>query len=180
MTEICDNDDPNDAIQEAFSLSQHPFYWFSYIVSHRGRELNRALAPYGMDHPKWRAMAVLRERPGCTMQDLAEASGVDRTSLTHTVNLLIDAGWLERAKAKSDRRSVVLSLTPAGEVKLNEVMPHVLDMNNRCFAGLSEDNMDTLLSLLKRISTNVKAMEESAQEEKHASGSGLGAPSYPH
>lgn len=151
---------------ETFSLEQHPFYWFTYIVLHRGRELNQSLAPYDVDYPRWRVMAVLKEWPGCTMQFLSDAAGVDRTTLTHTVRLMTDAGLVLKTQRKSDRRSVVLSLTPAGEAKLDQVLPFVIATNEKCLAGLSETEVDNFLGTLRHIILNIRAPQEAADKNE--------------
>lgn len=158
VTELLDDGFP------PFQLEQHPFYWFTYIVMLRGRELNRTLAEYDLDYARWRALAVLKERPGCTMQSLSEYSGVDRTTLTHTVRLMIDAGLVLKTRRESDRRSVVLSLTPAGKTKLEQVLPFIMSNNEKCFAGVEEDELAGFLKTLRSIIDNIREIERASED----------------
>jgi DNA-binding MarR family transcriptional regulator len=60
-----------------------------------------------------RVLYLLRERP-MTLAQLAEAHGVDRPYATIIVDKLERLGFVERRPHPSDRRSKVVSLTPAG------------------------------------------------------------------
>lgn len=80
----------------------------------RNRVLNRELRPVDLDYQRMKVLAVLDERPGASMQEVADLTAVDRTSLTHTVQLLIGQGFVHRKGRANDRRSVVLKLTASG------------------------------------------------------------------
>lgn len=141
---------------ESFSLSTHPFYLFNHIFLCRGRQLNSDLARYNLDYPRWRVLAVLNECPDCTMQVLADTAGVDRTTLAHTVRLMIDAKLITKTERKTDRRSVVLSLTEKGRKVFRSILPVVIDINQRCFSGFSREETDLFVNQLRRIIKNIR------------------------
>jgi DNA-binding MarR family transcriptional regulator len=60
-----------------------------------------------------KVLFLLRERP-MTLAQLAEAHGVDRPYATIIVDKLEHLGFVERKPHPTDRRSKVVSLTPAG------------------------------------------------------------------
>jgi DNA-binding MarR family transcriptional regulator len=60
-----------------------------------------------------KVLFLLRERP-LTLAQLADAHGVDRPYATIIVDKLEHLGFVERKPHPSDRRSKVVSLTPAG------------------------------------------------------------------
>ena len=60
-----------------------------------------------------RVLFLLREQP-MTLAQLAEAHGVDRPYATIIVDKLEQLGFVERQPHPSDRRSKIVSLTPAG------------------------------------------------------------------
>ncbi len=140
-----------------FQLETHAFYWFSRILMRRNRALNAELRSFDHDNPRWRGMAVLNQHPGCSMQQLAEQSGVDRTSLAHTVALMARQGLLTRRARKADRRSIVLTLTPRGRSLLARILPTVLAHASQALAGFTAAEVRTLFRLLGRIAANVGA-----------------------
>jgi DNA-binding MarR family transcriptional regulator len=146
---------PADKID--FRLETHAFYWFSRILSRRNRVLNAELRRFELDYPRWRVMAVLNQHPGCSMQQLAEHTGVDRTSLAHTVALMARQGVLTRRARKDDRRSIVLTLTPRGCNLLGRILPTVLAHSSQALSGFTATEVRTLFALLGRIAANVGA-----------------------
>ncbi|WP_311273449.1 MULTISPECIES: MarR family winged helix-turn-helix transcriptional regulator [unclassified Rhizobium] len=154
--------------QELFSLTNHPFFLFNYVFLYRGRELSRELAKYDLDYPRWRVLSVLNEYPKCTMQVLADAVGVDRTSLTHTVRLMVNAHLLSKASRRSDRRSVSLSLTEQGSDKFKKVLPIIVDYNEKCFADFSKEETDLFIQFLRRVIVNIQSGPERTKENLDA------------
>jgi DNA-binding MarR family transcriptional regulator len=144
-----------DGVVENFSLINHPFYLFNQIFLARGREINQDLAAYDLDYQKWRVLVVLNEFPDCTMLSLAETAGVDRTTLTHTVRLMIEVGLVSKVERESDRRSVALSLTNKGRKALRAILPAMIAINERCFADFSKAEMNQFMGQLRRIFKNL-------------------------
>ncbi|MFQ3631850.1 MarR family winged helix-turn-helix transcriptional regulator [Roseiflexus sp.] len=60
-----------------------------------------------------RMLAMLTARPW-SLSELAAAHQVTPSSMSRTVDVLVQRNWVERATAPDDRRKVVLRLTPAG------------------------------------------------------------------
>lgn len=139
-----------------FSLDNHIFYLFGQIFGHRNVALNRALRQFGIDYTRWRVLAVLSERPDCSMLDLADRTAVDRTTLAYTVRNMVEEGLVRRAPRPSDRRSVVLGLTPRGNRVLKKILPTVLSINDRCLSGFEEQEIKSLFAQLRRIIENIK------------------------
>jgi len=84
-----------------------------------------ALRPVGLQIsqlPVLVALALFGES-GATMNALARALVLDRTTLTRNVRQLEQAGWLRIARAKDDGRARVIALTRAGERALAAALP---------------------------------------------------------
>jgi DNA-binding MarR family transcriptional regulator len=140
-----------------FRLETHVFYWFSRILSRRNRALNAELRRFDLDYPRWRVMAVLNQHPGCSMQELAQHTAVDRTTLAHTIALMEEQGLLTRQARKTDRRSIMLNLTPRGRGLLARILPTVLAHSSQSLAGFTAAEMSTLFKLLQRMAGNIGA-----------------------
>ncbi|HEX4089875.1 MAG TPA: MarR family transcriptional regulator [Trebonia sp.] len=67
----------------------------------------------GVGSGRIKVLFLLREQP-MTLAQLADAHGVDRPYATIIVDKLEHLGFVERRPHPSDRRSKVVSLTPAG------------------------------------------------------------------
>jgi DNA-binding MarR family transcriptional regulator len=148
---------PTPGGQADFRLETHVFYWFSRILSRRNRALNGELRAFDLDYPRWRVMAVLNQHPGCSMLELAEHTGVDRTTLAHTTALMEKQGLLTRRARTTDRRSIVLTLTPRGRRLLARILPTVLAHASQSLSGFSAAEMRLLFKLLQRMADNIEA-----------------------
>jgi DNA-binding MarR family transcriptional regulator len=146
---------PRSAGKVHFQLETHAFYWFSQILSRRNRVLNGELRRFDLDYPRWRVMAVLSRHPGCSMQQLAEHTGVDRTTLAHTVALMERQQLLTRLARKADRRSIVLNLTARGRNLLARILPTVLAQSSQALSGFKASEIRTLFKLLQRMADNI-------------------------
>jgi DNA-binding MarR family transcriptional regulator len=138
-----------------FQLDAHVFYLFTQIFGRRNRDLAEQLKPFRITVPKWRVLAVLSERPGITMNRLAELTTVDRTTLTRTLDRMARDGLVERRVAVRDRRSVLLHLTERGREAFRLVLPRVVAQNERAVAGLSAGELAAFRATLHRMVRNL-------------------------
>jgi MarR family transcriptional regulator, transcriptional regulator for hemolysin len=141
----------------AFKLEDHLFFYFSQILARRTRAINAQLRPYGLDYPRWRVLAVLQEHPGATMGQLADLTSVDRTTLTRTLGLMEEARLVARQERESDRRSLVISLTPKGRRMFARILPLTLAETDRALTGFSSTEIGALRDRLKKIADNLTA-----------------------
>jgi MarR family transcriptional regulator for hemolysin len=139
----------------AFKLEDHLFFYFSQILARRTRAINARLRSYGLDYPRWRVLAVLQEHSGATMGRLADLTSVDRTTLTRTLGLMEEARLVARQERESDRRSLVISLTPKGRRMFARILPLTLAETDRALTGFSSAEIAALRDRLKRIADNL-------------------------
>lgn len=78
------------------------------------------------------AMSTLVDRGPLRMSELAALEGVQLPSATSVVNGLVKLGLVERRADPTDRRAVVIDLTPKGRHQVDELV----DRRNHSFALL--------------------------------------------
>lgn len=98
---------------------------------------------------------LLRIEDGArTPRELAEIERVSAPSMTRTVAALVDRGLVLRAEDPGDRRSVLLSLSPAGVDALRDIRRRREAWMLDRIRSLSEDELDTLrkaTAILERV-----------------------------
>jgi DNA-binding MarR family transcriptional regulator len=139
----------------AFRLDDHIFYLFTQIFGRRNRQLAAKLKPLAITVPQWRILAVLNERPGSTMNELAELTTVDRTTLTRALDRMVSENLVSRRSNAHDGRSVRLYLTPIGERAFGRVLPRVIAQNERAVRGFSAAELAALRTMLHRMIRNL-------------------------
>ena len=74
----------------------------------------RLLAPLDVTYPQYLVLMVLWEQDGMTVSEIGERLFLDSATLTPLLKRMEAAGMLTRARAASDERQVIVSLTEAG------------------------------------------------------------------
>ncbi|TCC25322.1 MarR family winged helix-turn-helix transcriptional regulator [Kribbella speibonae] len=76
--------------------------------------LQPLLGEFGLTIEQWRIMAALREEPGQPMSVLAQSAVLPAASLTRHVDKLVERGLVLRRIHTSDKRRVIVALSPVG------------------------------------------------------------------
>lgn len=108
--------------------------------------------------PRFDVMAALyRRRDSVTMSELSRMLLVSNGNATAVVDRLEKDGLVVRASSESDRRTVLVSLTPKG-VKQFETLAAAHETEiNKLFDGVSNGDIDDLTAILKRMGEGDKA-----------------------
>jgi DNA-binding MarR family transcriptional regulator len=88
-----------------------------------GRVFDRHLAPAGLTSIQFSLLCLIASAPRDTMGELAQAAGLDQSTLTRNIETLAKAGWVEIVTAEADRRKRAVWLTETGAFLLQQAMP---------------------------------------------------------
>lgn len=87
-----------------------------------------------------------------TMTNLAHATRMSPSRLSHVMDRLEDRGLAERTRSDQDRRSSIASLAPDGVEFMVRVTPNVVThMRETIFEAVTEEELDQLSAIMKRI-----------------------------
>lgn len=132
-------------------------YLLNRISAHYTQDLNAALRRHGFTASKLRVLVVLSLRPGRTVNELADATAAEQSTMSRTLDALEADGLIRREAPTSDMRMRHVFITPAGERKFNELWPLMNDAHQRLFNGIGEEDYAVLLDLLRRLLRNIGA-----------------------
>jgi DNA-binding MarR family transcriptional regulator len=128
-------------------------------------QADKLLGQHDLTHAQWAPMLRLRFVGPMSSAALARELAMDGGAMTRLLDRLEAKGLIRRERSVEDRRVVVVSLSPAGEQAMAE-MPAVLSqIFNAHLAGFSQQEFQTLLTLLQRIVANGQALRD-AQDGK--------------
>lgn len=96
-------------------------------------------------------LVLVSQNPGVSQAALAKSLGVERSTLGEAVERLAGRGFVMRETASRDRRSKALSLSPAGQAFLADLMPRLREHEDAVAAGLSPGERRSLVELLERL-----------------------------
>ena len=98
------------------------------------------------------AVLALLDRHGVMrMSRLAELLAVDMSVTSRHVAHVAGRGWIERLPDPADKRSRILSLTPAGRTRLDELYLATTQLLADRLGHWSDDEVGQLIQLLNRL-----------------------------
>lgn len=107
----------------------------------------------GLDLPlgHFPVLYLIRENPEATQTAIAEAVGLQRSSLVPVLKKLEDFGWITREGDPEDGRANRLRLTAAGEAACDEGMRDLMGVEDRARRKLGRRNYERLVALLRQL-----------------------------
>lgn len=127
----------------------------AYLLGRLGREARRqftqVLSAWEL-HPSHYGILLLLEAIGqASQQHLAQTLTIDRANMVALLDALEQRGLIERQADPHDRRRHVVKLTAVGQVELQQIRQARAEMDEAFFAGLDNEEQETLHQLLVKI-----------------------------
>lgn len=128
-----------------------------YSTSLAMMRVYRGLLPkLGLTYPQYLVMMVLWEQDQLTVSDIGERLFLDSATLTPLLKRMETQGLVQRVRARSDERQVIISLTEQGHALKKEaagIMPAVL-CATACSVDEATSLRDQLVHLRKSLNDN--------------------------
>lgn len=111
-------------------------------------------AGYEITIDQWLILKSVAENPDITQNDISKIVFKDSASITRIIQLLVNAGYLNRENHTTDRRRVNLTLTENGKkitINVNDIAKQ-----NRALAlkDVDQDSIEQMKVLLQKIISN--------------------------
>ena len=132
------------------------------------RELRNALDRQlvhdaGLSGAEYALLVPLSEAPGGRLRarDLGSTVGWDRSRISHQLSRMEHRGLVTREPCPDDARGSIVRLTPAGRSAIEAAAPnHVTTVRRFFLDPLSDDELDTLATLLDRLLAGLADTED--------------------
>ncbi len=147
---------PKNAPVIDFDPYDWPIAWLAAIERQHMRNSTEMLTAQNLHHREFRILIWLGRDPGVGVGALAECVGLERPTVSKMVDRLVEQRLLERRRHPHDGRRTALYLTDEGRRKLDQAIPFVRGLLGNYFHGLSAEEQETLMRLLKKFGKNVK------------------------
>ncbi len=100
---------------------------FPYLLNRVGVRMgdlfSRRIVSYGVTLPMYRVMAALWEIPGQRLNDLADMTTIELSTLSRLIGTMEKMKLVSRSRLENNARTVAISLTDEGGKLLSELMP---------------------------------------------------------
>jgi len=141
-----------------FLLAGSPLYWLARASGRYRLDMDLALKPIGMDVPRWRVLAILSEHEPASVSELCEHAVIRLSTMTRTVQRMVDAGLVTTRQRKADGRVTEVRLTEAGREAAISVHKRASRIFQQGFEGFSAKEVTELNEMLKRLFENFGAV----------------------
>ncbi|MEE1804700.1 MULTISPECIES: MarR family transcriptional regulator [unclassified Streptomyces] len=118
-------------------------------------------------------LRLVAARPGIRVSDAAEELWLAGNSVSTLVNQLVLAGCLRRETDPADRRSTLLSPTPAGEARLSDWRARRSALVREQVARLTDEDREALAAALPALRRLAHHLHDEEHEEEHEEGEGV-------
>ena len=123
-----------------------------------GELRERLKTQFEMTLPRFDVMSALyRERDGMLMSDLSRFLLVSNGNVTGIVERLVSDGFVVRSNREGDRRTSIVRLTEAGEIRFAEMASAHENWIEELLKDISEEDARRLSSMLKAFRSNWEA-----------------------
>lgn len=139
------------------SASSQPEFCNSLAVRQAARHVSQfydqCISPSGLRGTQFSILARLQRRGPLTINALAQALVMDRTTLGRNIQPLEREGLIATRPGRSDRRSKELHLTEAGEARLRAAMPRWTAAQARFEAAFGAGRAAELRELMRAVTS---------------------------
>jgi DNA-binding MarR family transcriptional regulator len=119
------------------------------------RDFANALQDFEASPGRFGLLVLIRANPGLSQSRLAEAIGLDRSSLVPALDKLEREKLVERHSSTADRRANGIWLTAHGNALVTRMQQRVKAHEARLLRGFSATEKVRLIALLERVRENL-------------------------
>ena len=134
-------------------------------------EVESHVEEQGLHHSQHRMLMTLAANDGIGSQrDLARILEISPAALTATVKALEKGGCISRQVDEKDNRRNFLFVTDKGREKVEESHRLFEEMDKATFEGFSDEEMETLIGMLRRMADNLRAVTGESETDGEPDG----------
>ena len=134
--------------------------YISAIYRHMQILISAELAPYRIGSGQYIFLMAIAFRQPITQKALSEVLLIDKTTTAKAIAKLEAEGYVRREADPADNRYNLLYLTDSGREVVPKVQEALARVKNKTRKGISDEEYDMLVSLLKIVLRNLTDQEE--------------------
>lgn len=115
------------------------------------QSFNETFGPLNIAFGQFSVLTLIGLNPGLSQMALAEASGIDRSTVVPITDRFVRLGWVRRTRRREDRRMYSLRVTPAGQAILDRAHSAIAAHEEKLVSGLTTEERIHLIELLARL-----------------------------
>lgn len=110
---------------------------------------------YDLTIDQWLVLKKVSEEPGIVQKEIANTTFKDPAAVTRILDIMVRKNLVERHPNPTDRRVFEIHLSKQGKKMIDTLMPVVYDIRAKGLQGLSQAELRSLKSGLKKMYNNL-------------------------
>ncbi|HEX7006145.1 MAG TPA: MarR family winged helix-turn-helix transcriptional regulator [Alphaproteobacteria bacterium] len=106
---------------------------------------------FGVNVTEWRALGSLALYAPMTANDICLLTRTDKAPISRAIARLIAAGMVRRETDPSDKRRILLALTPKGRQTHDRILPIALEREAKLLSVLTPEEVEQFRRILKKL-----------------------------
>jgi len=99
---------------------------------------------------------ILQNENGMSQRQLGKTALKDRPNITRLIDILEQRDLLYRKIDPKDRRVIRVFITDEGKKQVEKILPSIKDVNELAFKGITNEEQETLKTILEKIRSNLE------------------------
>jgi DNA-binding MarR family transcriptional regulator len=120
---------------------------------------------FGLALVEWRIMAIIGVMGEATVNKLALRMDYDKAQISRAVTVLVESGYLRRARNAKDTRSAHLVLTARGRELHDELMAFGRERQRSLLSALTPTQREALYEIIADLTRHLRGQEASESIE---------------
>ena len=142
--------------EPGFVLDDYLFYNLNHVSALYQDGMDRALRKLGIDQASWRVLSLLSEDQTNRVGDIARRGMMKVATLSRRLERMVTDGLVLREMGCEDRRTVHVSLTPAGREKLSHARRVSAELFDSAVGGITGDELTATIRVIKHMRENLE------------------------
>jgi DNA-binding MarR family transcriptional regulator len=134
--------------------------WISIIHRYGQSYLEKQFGGLDVGYGHIAFIRALSRRDSLSQEELSEVLSIDKTTTARAIKTLVELGYVARSPDSTDRRIYRLSLTAKAKAITPLIKESLRTLSEVLSSGLSENERQLVLGLLKRMAENAKEFKE--------------------
>jgi DNA-binding MarR family transcriptional regulator len=115
---------------------------------------------FNLPDAELRCLTLFGEERYLTAKSIAHKMNVVKSRVSKIIDGLISKNFIQRIKDPEDSRISLLSLTPDGQIKLNEINQFLKDIHGQVLSQMAPDQRQSVLTNLDILKASMEAVKE--------------------
>lgn len=133
---------------------------FWNIQRHLMRFAHQTAQENGLSMPQFHSLMTIAPRGPITQKDLAAQTHLPKSTLSQSIEGLVQSGWIVRETNEQNRREVILSLSEQGERFVQEMKQQETGMQQRLEKILETIDLEAFEQMLATHDIIARGMKE--------------------